>query len=257
MIDLCALAAKGSVVDATSLYHSLLDRDRPVALYEDHPDVAPPLDAAVVGYTNQHGNVLCSCLLVDDTGTQWETAEHVDWDRVRWRVLVFVVMGGRSAKGPLPTMGPMHAWSLAVYDDGEPADLHWVQLCPDIDMTYWDMANLVLLGTLNFLNASNVTLEEPTRQRAAAKRIARTGVQVHELVVRPVGRRSRSSGGDAAGAVPLTSVRGHWARYGERYGRGLLFGRYEGRFWIPSHARGSEALGESRHDYRIAPLETP
>jgi hypothetical protein len=60
-------------------------------------------------------------------------------------------------------------------------------------------------------------------------------------VVRPPGRRRAGSGAarpiDAA-ETPLTSVRGHFARYGVEGREGLLFGKHAGKFWVPTHARG-------------------
>jgi hypothetical protein len=53
--------------------------------------------------------------------------------------------------------------------------------------------------------------------------------------------------------VPLTSVVGHFARYGVD-GRGLLFGKYAGRFWIPQHARGKKELGVNVNDYDLKPV---
>jgi hypothetical protein len=41
--------------------------------------------------------------------------------------------------------------------------------------------------------------------------------------------------------------------YGPAYGKGLLFGKFEGRFWVPQFARGSKEFGETVKDYRLAP----
>lgn len=239
------------VVDATAIYRSLVAREESVALYEDHPCISPPWEHAAICYVNEHGNVIVMCALADSS-RQWETAEPVDWERVRWRLNTFVFIGGRSTvSGPMPTIGPVHLWQFAIYEQGEPADLHWVHLVPEYPLEHWDMAHLVLLGALNFMNCRNVELVEPRRPRAEARRLARTGVTVHTINVFPIGRSSRSVKSDPLG-VPLTSVRGHFATYGPAYGRGLLFGKHEGRFWIPQHARGSAEIGTSDHDYRIA-----
>lgn len=37
------------------------------------------------------------------------------------------------------------------------------------------------------------------------------------------------------------------------HGRGLLFGKLAGRFWIPQHARGDREHGESVADYALQP----
>jgi hypothetical protein len=250
----------GPVVDATGIYQPLADHPQGVAVYEDHPCIAPPWPTAVLCYVNEHGNVMAMTLTTRefepaDRRQLWEPydsidphgtrVDHtVDWSRVRWVTEVLVWVGGRSkAIGPVLTTGPMHMWRLAVYDDGVPADYRWIQLLPGYDQTKWDMAQLVVLGALNFLNCRNVELVEPVRPRAEARALARAGVRVSEINVFPVGRSSRSGPARTHG-VPLTSVRGHFARYGPAYDRGLLFGRYEGRFWIPQHARGDREHGE-------------
>lgn len=251
----------GPVVDATEIYRSLVARDDPVDIYGDHPCIAPPWRDASVCYVNEHGNVIVMTLAVDDhlvlTGKvgvdpePWEAAEHTEWGRVRWTMHAFVWIGGRSKGRPSPTGGPAHLWQLAVYEDGAPGDLHWVHLMPEYPMERWDMAHLVLLGALNFCNCRNVELVEPRRPNAERKRILRTGVRVSEINVFPTGKSVRSTSGERQGGTPLTSVRGHFACYGERYGRGLLFGKYAGRFWIPQHARGEREHGEIDHDYRL------
>lgn len=94
--------------------------------------------------------------------------------------------------------------------------------------------------TLNFMNCRNVDIVEPVRSRAVRRRLDRKGVTVSELTVYPKGKSTRSKGGEPLeGGVPLSTVRGHFAEYGERFGKGKLFGKYEGRFWIPQHARGT------------------
>lgn len=46
-------------------------------------------------------------------------------------------------------------------------------------------------------------------------------------------------------------VRGHHAEYGTN-GRGLHFGKYERKIWIPAHVRGNEELGIVVKDYEVA-----
>ena len=264
------------VVDATRIYESLVAQDDPVAVYEDHPCIAPPWREAAICYVNEHGNVIVMAAhafdaremggfgpgdLVEsltDVGPYepfyWKTAEPLDWDSVRWVLNTFVFVGGRSpARGPLPTRGPAHAWQFAIAENGEPLDLHWVHLVPDYPLKHWDMAHLVLLGALNFMNCRNVELVEPKRSRPVQRRLDREGVRVSTIQVRPVGKSSRSVKGEPTGLVPLTSVRGHFACYGPDYGRGLLFGKLAGRFWIPQHARGNPEEGVSVNNYELVP----
>ena len=252
-----ARAVAPTVVDATTIYESLAANERPVYLYEDHPCIAPPWDSAAICYVNQHGNVIVMQATAErrkeGAGAKWdETAEPVDWAWVPWIIETFVWIGGRGGDGrAIPTFGPTHLWQAAVYEGGQPADLRWVHLCPDYPREHWDMAHLVLLGALNFMNCRNVELMEPQRPRPERRRLARLGVTVRTINVFPVSRSSRGAGAGSREGVPLASVRGHFASYGPEYGRGLLFGRHAGRFWIPQHARGSAEQGESQASYRL------
>ena len=257
---LAQVSQPGPVVDATQIYQSLADDPRPVYIYEDHPNIAPPWNTAHVAYVNEHGNVvvlhvLSTEIVSKDRVKKWDTAEDVDWSRVRWTTQVTVWIGGRSNKlnKAVPTTGPLHIWFHAVYDNGESADIRWVHLCPDYPIENWDMANLVILGALNFMNCRNVDIVEPARRRTEARRIAQTGVRVSVINVFPVGRSTRSETKNKGAGVPLTSVRGHFSHYGPDYGKGLLFGKLAGRFWIPQHARGDASLGETKHDYVLKP----
>jgi len=249
-----------TVVDCTALYRSLVAKDEPVYIYEDHPCVAPPFTEAAYCYANEHGNVVVMhTTLLDVATSHWETAEAIDWGDVRWALCATVWVGGRSEAGggAVPTVGPAHAWFIAVGQHGEPLDIRWVQLMPKYPMERWDMAQLVLLGALNFLNCTNVGLVEPYRPRAERRRIARTGETVHEIAVRATARRSSSTGAETDEAsTPLTSVRGHFSHYGDccpgaHEPRGLLFGKLSGRYWIPQHARGSAEHGTTETSYRL------
>lgn len=257
------------VIDASAIFDSVLARDAGTALYEDHPNIAPPWEDFAVCYVNTFGNVFvihCQVSAPEEGLQPWEPAEPVEWDRVPWLIEAFIWMGGRShtTGEAVATIGPVHLWRIAVYDDGEPADIHWVRVLETIDGAHShdaklgdrpgfageDAALLVLLGALNFLGCRNIELVEPQRPRGVRRRLERTGVRVQTLNVFPTGKSTR--GGPAAGGgVPLTSVRGHFATYGEKYGRGKLFGKLEGRFWIPQHARGERELGETANTYRL------
>lgn len=267
------------VINATPLYEAHQENRAPIRLYEDHPCIAPPWRAATIAYARPGGNVRVVTLSATENPQQlgpqpgadgstedfrsfvdqldanrdrtqpdplWETPNEVDWSRVRWLIDGFLWVGGRYKHRPIEVQGPIHHWKFAVYDDGTPADLHWVRFVAEMGEESPPVQNteLVILGALNFLNCRNVDLVEPRRPNAERKRIARTGITVSELSVFPVGRSTRAGQhGDPAG-TPLTSVRGHFASYGPEHDRGLLFGKYSGRFWRPQHARGDRAHGE-------------
>jgi hypothetical protein len=247
------------VVDASAIYTSLMDRATTVGvnMYEDFPSTVSPWTDALVAYVNAHGNVMVLQVHQEpwDEARQWETENPVDWGRVRWLVESSVWIGGRDGTGrQVHTQGPLRLLQHAVYEDGSPADMHWLSMIRgQDDESVWEMPTAVLNAALNFLACSNVEVAEPKRPFPVRQRLRKTRVQVQTIVVRPPGKRRQSSGVVRAADgldVPLSSVRGHFARYGVE-GRGLLFGKYSGKFWIPAHARG-QGDAEPR-DYVLKP----
>jgi|SRR6266568_2290861 len=255
-----ALNSAGSevVIDATDIYKSIVSRDDPIYVYEDHPCVTPPWKEAAICYVNEHGNAVVMSMITsewDKPEARWDTENIADWSQIHWISTIFVWCGGRT-RGTIPvvTGGPLHCWRLAINPDGSLADVRWVQLRTDQPLAVWDMAQLVLLGALNFLNCHNVAIAEPVRTRAVRRRIQRAGVTVSEIQVFKPGPLRRKLNGHNSGGVPLSSVRGHFAHYGPQYNRGLLFGKIAGRFWIPQHAIGSSENGEKPEaKYRLRP----
>ena len=251
-----ARAKTVTVVDSTMIYTSLVSNSKPVWIYDDYPNIAPPWENAAICYVNEHGNVIIMQASIRDPVQikRWESENPIEWDRVRWIIETFVWIGGRSVElGPFPTTGPIHMWRHAVYENGEAADMRWFHLRPEYPMENWDMAHLVLLGSLNFMACRNIQLVEPTRTRALRRRLVRLGVSVKTINVLPIGKTYQSDGNKTSSRVgtPLTSVHGHFVRYGPEYGRGLLFGKLSGRFWIPQHARGAIEHGMSERDYKL------
>lgn len=245
------------VVDATPYFNSFLVSEREIAMYEDHTCIAPPWEKFCIAYQNTFGNVIAMVtnVMEGDQIEPWETAEPISWDQVRWVLNTFVFMGGWSEeKGqPIPTSGPFIMYESAVAEDGEPLDLHWVHVDQRLPVSFWTNAHMTLLGTLNFMNCRNIELVEPRRPRAEARRVSRTGVTVKEINVFPTGKSTRGAKGERVGGQPMTSVRGHFSEYGEQYGKGKLFGKIEGRFWIPQHARGERDEGDIEQRYVVRP----
>lgn len=253
-----AIAATAPIINATAVYESIIAKHEPVYLYEDHPCIAPPWDRAVIAYVNKFGNVHCMLLAVADRrrGDEmptWETDNVVDWDRVRWEIHVAVFLGGMTTTEHrhIDTQGPGIFYSWAVYEDGTPADLHWFDII-DQSPDLWNNCALTTLAVLNFMNCRNVQLVEPKLERAERRRLDRQGVKMNILSVYPAGMSSRSTKRrDDPLGVPLSTVTGHFAKYGPEFGRGLLFGKYAGRFWIPQHAKGAREHGMNVNDYEL------
>jgi hypothetical protein len=134
--------------------------------------MAPPWANALLVYNNDSGNVWAMHLVSSDLRgpewtdeyleeIQWQSqppADHtIDWSRVRWVMSVQVYCGGRASTGAwVQTVGPLMIWRIAVYDDGEPADIHWTHVVPSIKMHKFNNAMGVLTETLNMCNCVNV-----------------------------------------------------------------------------------------------------
>jgi hypothetical protein len=222
--------------------------------------LAPPWEMAVIGYDHNDtaGVITMYSGKYDHANTSkwWDTEEDgdgnkvtVEWERVGW-VIMAALFTNEGPNGSL--YGPTEFWRIAVYEDGAGAYVWCKGVAPQNHYAY-DM--MILLNTLNICNASNVYLDEPVRQRAERRRVERTGVRVTEIHVRSTKGYKRSNGKAVVlqPGTPLTSVRGHMAEYGPKYGKGLLFGRIEGKFWIPQHVRGTEDCGIIEHKYIIDP----
>lgn len=281
---------QATLIDATAVYQDLMHPSRgPVLIYDDHI-VVPPAKRFSVAYTNVRSNTILMAADTVDVQTdppeqhpEWLTRaiqtgedppgwrdmqgvdvpEHfvgdhkIDWSSVRWCISVLCFVGGRSDGQPAPTQGPSCAWIILATGDGEPIDIHWVLLTESLTVDAFQTPGLVLLGALNLLSCTNVTAEEPVRSRAESRRLARAGVTLKVLTVKPTGKRTASgrTNPEPVG-VRLTSVRGHFAHYGAccptHEPRGLLFGKLTGRYYVPQHARGSEEVGEIHKTYELA-----
>lgn len=269
-----------TVVNATPIYEQYIRDKKQVALYEDHECIFPAWNDAAICYENQYGNITVLALTVVERGktsdgfdpsSDWDTDNPVDWSRVRWRYLVLAYVGGRSNTlgTVMPMQGPLLRLDLAVADSGEPYDIHWMDLAavttkenqsqPGMPHYMWDTAAVVLLDTLKFMACRNVELvDDKSFGRAVRRRLERLGVRVKTLFVRPVSSRRAGSKGNLSEGVPLHSVVGHPAHYGNccpgiHEPKGLLFGKISGRFFIPQHARGSRDHGEVEKSYTLLP----
>lgn len=259
------------VVDCTAVFTAQQAREE-VRLYDDHPSITPPWEDAFLCYVNTFGNVIAMQVHRRDwdgstpSREDWRTDNEVDWASVRWIAESAVWVGGRSHGKWLPATGPVHMFRHAIRGDGAPEDINWLALLTpagrfaerqelgDSNQGVWDACMITLGAALNFLSCSNVDIAEPRRARPFRRRLERTGVTVQEIVVRAPGKRRAASSAPrpiAADETAFSPVRGHFSRYGPAYDRGLLFGKYEGKFWVPAHVRGQ---GEAApRDYVLKP----
>jgi hypothetical protein len=254
-------------IDCQAVYERWMAANKGNDLYELR--MAPPWPNALLVYNNEAGNVWAMHMIASDLyGEEWTDeyreeirwqpqppADHsIDWDRVRWVASVQVYCGGRASTGAwVQTVGPLMVWRIAVYEDGEPADMHWTHVVPSIKMHKFNNALGVLTETLNMCNCINVEVAYPTRPmaRPQRRRFDRMGVRFSEVHVRPTSKSYRGKSVALADMeMPLHGVRGHYATYGKD-GKGLLFGKLAGRFWIPPHMRGTADAGTVEQSYSL------
>lgn len=111
------------------------------------------------------------------------------------------------------------------------------------------------LFTCALLHCKNVTTREEHLPRQLRRERERKGLPdvVYRTLV--VGPSPGQSGGKSAPKPEKTTrlhlCRGHFAEYGPDYGKGKLFGRLEGRYWVPPHVKGSADVGKVEKTYRV------
>ena len=142
--------------------------------------------------------------------------------------------------------GPHGSVFLCIDADGVIIERPWMQSLADaadaeIMKSYMTWFNPAFLA-MSFLHCKNVTVvENEVPVKLAKKYKARTGVQpcrFKTLIIEPLKKILRTEGrSDQVGVQKAMHIcRGHFADY--RQGRGL-FGKYHGKFWIPSIVRGT------------------
>lgn len=249
-----ALIGSAPIVDITPIYESRakVPDPAPWMVYED-TIMRPPWIDAVFAYQQADGAVvMLHTAFLDrehepfDPAWLWQTmadTHTIDWTQVRWIAVVTIWIAHSTGS---PVGGPYHVVHIAIGEDGVPIDITWSQVVEAVPIETWDTPMMLVLCALTFLNCRNVTIVEPKRPRPQRRRMERhsPGVIVSEIQVFPRGITVRGKRQEPGmGGVPLSTVRGHVARYGPQWGRGLLFGKYEGEFWIPAHARGDATHG--------------
>lgn len=270
---LAGIMPEATVVDCTKIYYELTEIQHEVYLYEDHSCLTPSFDLAAFCYVNEHGNVVVMETKALDVKaspekiTPWQNEEeNFNWDEVQWVAVINLWVGGYSKQlqRQIKTVGPLMRWDIAIDADGKPLDIRWTHLFEAYSMEYWDMASLVLLRSMAFLACTNVDLVEPTRPRHERRRIERASKKLPDLRINTIqvfpnnkryvgrGKNKVAVEGVEVGGVGVHRVRGHFATYGSE-GRGLLFGKYAGRFFIPPHSRGKKEYGEIKSDYKLVP----
>lgn len=250
-----------AVVDLTPVYREWVDTDKRDDVYGGL--VMPVWQHAIVGYHNHHTSTtrvgVALCTPIADYDERWpQPDDHpFDWAEVTHvHSLMTMVWSPLSPRG----RGPLMIFRIAASADGRILDIHWTDIAetergdepgmgPSMNLAW------TLLRAYDLLACRNVDIVEPHRDRPTRRRIERAapGARISELAIFPAGGWSRSRGTPrpiSETGTPLHTVRGHFAEYGVN-GKGLLFGRLSGRFFVPQHARGRAENGTVEHRYTI------
>jgi hypothetical protein len=126
-----------------------------------------------------------------------------------------------------------------------------------IEEKYWLPLLQPCLMTICFLHVKNITMErmEPPKPlvKKAMKRYGEPLCTYHVLKIQPFKKVLETEGHVAQTGIrhALSICRAHFHHYGEQFGKGLLFGKISGTFYIPSHIRGSIERGMVDKSYRL------
>lgn len=115
-----------------------------------------------------------------------------------------------------------------------------------------------LLAT-TFMHCRNTALQTdtsvpPKLARAYLRRRKLPMVQFKVLNIGMTRRELKEAGAESEGSGlkrALHQRRGFFRHYGDKWGRGKLFGKYEGMFWTPERDRGDESEGTVVKTYNV------
>jgi len=182
---------------------------------------------------------------------------------VYWELPAYGTYGAKRVFGPAgnhsflldsagnPIRKPMNGVGMPANLEGiDPND-------PSLTMIVDDSNNKVFVSllTLSFMNCKNVrkVLNEPDAplSRKFEKKHGRPLQKFYTLQIEAMGEILRKEGESEKTGLrkALHICRGHFSDYSE--GKGL-FGKYHGRYWVPSHIRGKRAFGTVEKDYEVS-----
>lgn len=120
-----------------------------------------------------------------------------------------------------------------------------------------------LLASLSLMNLKNIEIvDEPSNiSRPYRRHLERQGKpfvsKIKTLWIKPLSVKVKK--GEKVPRDQLIRVspalhlsRGTFHEYGPKYGKGLLFGKYEGRYWIQPHVKGNRTRGTVQKQYVVA-----
>lgn len=162
------------------------------------------------------------------------------------RLYQFLDDDGFPVKRGMASVSPGLLWNPL----GEQLPMHLV------NQLLLSMSTYQLLA-FSFCHCKNVGLVSAPVSRQVRRNAQRHNQPVfehHNIVIDPIRRVLNNSGGFSQHGDVLKAMhicRGHFARYGEQYGTGKLFGKHEGTFWVSQHVRGKLERGVVTKDYAL------
>lgn len=149
---------------------------------------------------------------------------------------------------------------------GGAAILEWPQnrggASPDVLLQVVTLGVYPVLLATSFLHCRNVITDEHAPDvklaRANRRRGKRDPVTFKTLVIKPMTSKLRKAGAESVDTglkKALHICRGHFMGFGEKYKhadgtpKGRLFGKYEGRFFVPQTLKGKSEAGVVVKDY--------
>lgn len=112
---------------------------------------------------------------------------------------------------------------------------------------------MILKQFLSLLSCKNIrekTVVPPARLQASRRKKGKVPLVSYRVLEITPATSWASREGSRLWTNRVHLCRGHMAEYGVD-GKGLLFGKYAGRFWIPPHVKGDKSKGLVVKDYRL------
>jgi hypothetical protein len=262
------------LIDNVADYYFASDQEH-WDLGRDFPNLAPPYRMAWfehriprtihskecgdsdAGSLTNGGRVGLLVLAIDPADCACETGTSIPGN-ARWvlGMEIFIKYGVRDA-----VEGPHGSMFMAIDAEGKLIDRPWMQGYNDPEVN--DIARALMTWThpamlaTSFLHCKNVkVVDNPVDPKLAKRYRERHGglapSPYKTLIIEPLKQILRAQGrsGEVGLIKAMHICRGHFADYTEGPG---LFGKYHGRYWIPSVVRGTKRKNEpmTRRDVEV------
>lgn len=258
MVELLDLVAFKPYLVIDNIANFMYRQNKPIMM-EDLPCVALPRPGMWLEWPSPSGKerrgVLVNEIGVDHTdaeGCVADARKNYPGIDLRW-VIAMKILVERDGE----VVGPIAQLALALDQRGRVSGNEYKMLNnkPLDPMHLFSMA-IVPLQAIAFMHCRNVKLDmvDPPAKLSRRHRMKHgQGLVRYQTVRLDVPRRSGGGTAGINGDTPLHIVDGHFAYYGDNHHdgcppdhepHGLLFGKFDGVYWMPSHVRGNRQAGE-------------